>query len=42
MKKAKIAVPKNSLKAGMSIGAIAEIIGLSVGKIKKLHEIEVN
>ncbi|AAW70962.1 Rpn family recombination-promoting nuclease/putative transposase [Wolbachia endosymbiont of Brugia malayi] len=42
VKKAKIAVAKNSLKAGMSIGAIAEIIGLSVGKIKKLHEIEVN
>ncbi len=34
MKKAKIAVAKNSLKAGMSIGVIAETIGLSVDKIK--------
>ncbi|OJH30280.1 hypothetical protein Wxf_03235 [Armadillidium vulgare] len=34
--KAKIAVAKNSLKAGVSIDVIAEITGLSLDEIKEL------
>jgi hypothetical protein len=36
--KAKIAVVKNSLKAGVSIDVIAQIAGLSVDEIKQLQE----
>ncbi len=36
-KQAKIAVAKNSLKAGVSIDVIAEITGLSLDEIKKLR-----
>lgn len=39
-KQAKIAVAKNSLKAGVSIDVIAEIIGLSVDYIEKIQEKE--
>ncbi|MDE5060924.1 transposase, partial [Wolbachia endosymbiont of Drosophila nikananu] len=35
---AKIAVAKNSLKAGVSIDVIAEITGFSVDYIKKIQE----
>ncbi len=37
-KQAKIAVAKNSLKAGVSIDVIAEITGLSISEIKQLKE----
>ncbi|QUI60447.1 Rpn family recombination-promoting nuclease/putative transposase [Wolbachia endosymbiont of Spodoptera picta] len=37
-KQAKIAVAKNSLKAGVSIDVIAEITGLSLDKIKQLDQ----
>ncbi|MFP3023239.1 MAG: Rpn family recombination-promoting nuclease/putative transposase [Wolbachia sp.] len=37
-KQTKIAVAKNSLKAGVSIDVIAEITGLSVDEIKQLQE----
>ncbi|MGL9779920.1 MAG: Rpn family recombination-promoting nuclease/putative transposase, partial [Wolbachia sp.] len=36
-KQAKIAVAKNSLKAGVSIDVIAQITGLSLDEIKKLR-----
>ncbi|WP_410542957.1 Rpn family recombination-promoting nuclease/putative transposase [Wolbachia endosymbiont of Tetranychus urticae] len=36
--KAKVAVAKKSLKAGMSIDVIAEITGLSIDEIKKLQK----
>ncbi|MCX3065219.1 transposase, partial [Wolbachia endosymbiont of Drosophila pseudotakahashii] len=36
-KQAKIAVAKNSLKAGVSIDVIAEITGLSIDEIQKLR-----
>nr|WP_264331195.1 Rpn family recombination-promoting nuclease/putative transposase [Wolbachia endosymbiont (group B) of Erebia ligea] len=39
-KQAKIAVAKNSLKAGVSIDVIAEITGFSVDYIKKIQEKE--
>lgn len=38
--KAKIAMVKNSLKAGMSIDVIAEITGLTQDKIKQLQDKE--
>ncbi|MGL9718230.1 MAG: Rpn family recombination-promoting nuclease/putative transposase, partial [Wolbachia sp.] len=37
-KHAKVAVAKNSLKAGVSIDVIAEITGLSLDEIKQLRE----